>query len=120
MPQETLRYVTTNLFTGKASDFGGWAGLTPNHTNLIFHQLVLVSSGVLATGIYAIRIGVFDGIDQLENTADTTKTLDMTNRNSALAFFTGAIRGVQLLVDTAFAAGETISCVLTSSSEQIR
>lgn len=52
---DQLNYVTTNLFTGKASDFGAWSGVTPAHTNLQHHQIMIVSSGVLTTGQYKVR-----------------------------------------------------------------
>ena len=51
---QVLSYVTTNLFTGKASDFGAWSGLVTAHKNMIYHQLILVSSGVLAAGAYNV------------------------------------------------------------------
>jgi len=114
---ERLNYVTSNLFEGKASDFGAWSGLTKAHTNMVYHQLVLVSSGALAVGKYKVRIAVFDGDDQLEYTAYTGVDLEFDNSQSAVANFSGMIRGVHLEVDTALSASETISCVLSSSME---
>jgi len=112
---QALNYVTTNLFTGEASDFGAWAGLLPAHKNMIYHQLVLVSSGVLAAGVYGIRIAAFEGDSQLENTAATGVDLNIVGKDSDIAVFAGAIRGVHLEVTQALSGGETISCVLNSS-----
>jgi hypothetical protein len=112
---QALNYVTTNLFEGKASDFGAWAAIIPAHKNMIYHQLVLVSSGVLAAGAYNVRIAAYEGENQLEATADTGVDLDITGANSAIAVFTGAVRGVHLEVSTPLTGGETISCVLNSA-----
>jgi hypothetical protein len=111
-----LNYVTTNLFEMQASDMGKWSGITPAHTNLIYHHIMLVSSGVLAAGVYNVRIAVHEGENNLEATVDTGVTLTITGKNSAMAVFTGAIRGVSLVDSTPLTAGETISCVLTSGS----
>lgn len=114
--KQDLNYVTSNLFEGRASDFGSWSGLTPSHDNLMFHQLILVSSGVLAAGKYTVRIVSFEGVDQLEATVDTGFVLDMTGVNSYVLPFRGAIKGIHLEVDTNLSAGETISCVLSSAA----
>jgi len=112
---QALNYVTTNLFEGKASDFGAWSGLLPAHKNMIYHQLVLVSSDVLVAGAYSIRIAVFEGEDQLEATADTGVDLDIAGKNSDIAVFAGAIRGLHLEVSVALSGSETVSCVLNSA-----
>jgi hypothetical protein len=117
MPEDNrLNYVTTDLFRGLASDYGSWSGKTPEHTNLIYHQIILVSSGVLAAGVYNVRMSVYEGQTDLEATVDTGVDLTMTGKNSALAAFTGAIRGVHLEASTPLSGGEKISCVLTSST----
>ena len=116
LSQQALNYITTNLFEGKASDFGAWSGVTPAHTNLIYHQIILVASGGLAAGVYNVRMSVHEGESDLEATVDTGADLIMTGKNSAIAVFTGAIRGVHLEVSTPLSGGETISCVLTSST----
>jgi len=113
LPRINATKVSTLLFNGKASDFGGFSKLLSDHRDLLNHQVVLVSSGVLAAGKYKVRF-VPDDDAALEATVDTTKLLDMTSANSAMAVFTGVIRGIHLEVDTGFTTGETISAVISS------
>jgi len=111
-----FNYMTTNLFVRRPSDMGQWSGPTPQHTNLIYHQIMLVASGNLVAGEYNVRMSVHEGETELEATVDTGVKLTMTGKNSAMAVFIGAIRGVSLEVATPLSAGSTISCVLSSST----
>ncbi len=115
MPDQPANYITTDLFRGRASNAGAWAGETPEHTNMIYHQIMLVASGDLAAGVYHVCMSVYEGDVDLEATVDTGAKLTIAGGNSALAAFTGAIRGVHLKVGTALSSGQTISCVLTSA-----
>jgi hypothetical protein len=112
--QQARNYITTNLFAGKASDFGAFSVKTPSHENMQYHQIVMVASGGI-TGAYKVRFAVFEGENQLEYTANTGKLLAFTGGKSSIAQFEGSIRGIHLEVSTAFSSGETVSCVLSSS-----
>jgi len=117
--QDRLNYVVSELFNGLDSDVGAFSKLTPRHDNMVNHHIAIVSSGALAAGEYSVRITAYAGGSDLPVTADTGKSLVITGKNSAQAFFTGIIRGISLAVTTPLSAGETISCVLTSSSAQL-
>jgi len=111
--KEYIRRVSTLLFTGKASDFGAFSRVLLAHRNLVNHQITISSSGVLAAGVYALRI-VPEEDDTLESSVDTGEILDIAGNDSAIAIFSGVLRGIHLEVLTPLSGGETISVVLSS------
>ena len=113
MPRERIRKVSTLLFQGKASDMGDWSGIAIEHRNAGNHQLTLSCSGVLAAGTYRVRIIPNDDT-VVEASIDTGEVLDMTGANSAIANFSGVIKGIHLDESVALSGGETISLVLSS------
>ena len=84
---------------------------------MIYHQIVLVSSAVLAAGIYNVRI-VPDTTEALESTIDIGKELDISGQNSAVIQFTGVIKGVHLDATSVLTSGATISVIMSSSVER--
>lgn len=113
---QALNYVTTNLFEGRASNAGSFAMRTPAHTNMQYHQIIMVASAGLATGAYKVRFMASSGENQLEYTAYTGKILLFTGGRSAIAHFSGQLTGIHLELSSAFPAGQTVSCVLSSST----
>jgi hypothetical protein len=112
--EQFIRKQTTLLFQGKASDFGAFSKSLARHTDLVNHQVMIVSSGVLAAGEYAVRFIPADPDTTLESTVKTDETLVMAAKDSAIATFVGMIDGIHLEVLTPLSAGETISAVITS------
>jgi len=113
LPREHIRKVSTLLFHGRLSDFGGWSGLTPDHKNSVNHQLTLSCSGVLAAGSYSVRI-IPDDDSTLESSVDVGEDLDMVGQNSAIAIFSGVLKGIHIKPTVPLSGGETISLVLSS------
>ena len=114
MPKEAyIKKVSTLLFKGKASDFGGYSRILLNHREMVNHQVYIVSSGVLAAGEYKVRF-VPDQDKVVESSVDTGETLTMTAKDSAYARFVGMLKGIELEVATPLSGGETISVVMSS------
>ena len=114
MPNKNyIKKVSTLLFQGKASDFGAYSRELLDHREMVNHQVYIVASGSLASGIYKVRF-IPDEDTVVESTVDTGEVLDMTAKDSAYCRFVGMLKGIHLEVDTAFAAGDTISVVVSS------
>jgi hypothetical protein len=111
--QEFVRKETTLLFQGKASDFGEFSKILLRHRELVNHQVMIVSSGILAAGAYKVRF-IPANDETVESSIDSGEVLTITAKDSAYATFVGMIKGIHLEVDTPLSGGETISAVITS------
>lgn len=113
MPREYIRKVSTLLFKGKPSDFGGWSSIAMDHRGAVNHQLTLHCSGALAAGSYRVRL-IPDNETSVEASVDTGQVLDMTGVNSAIATFSGVLKGIHIEPAVPLSGGQTISLVLSS------
>lgn len=114
--KEQFRKVSTTVLKNAQSDVGDWSGLLPNHRNMTSHQIVIVSSGVLAAGEYQVRIIPDTSTKKVRNSIPVSKVISLAGKNSGLINFTGVIKGIHLRAAVLPSAGETISVVVSSYS----
>lgn len=113
----TQTYLSSQILDSQASNYGSFAATPDKHNGLLYHQLSLASSGLLAAGAYSVRL-IPDVDEVLETSVDIDVTLDVTGANSAYVQFDGVMKGVDLQVATPLTGGEVISIILSSATEQ--
>ena len=119
MPREDgFRKVSTTVLRSVRSDYGDWAGRLRSHTNLTNHQIVIVASGVLDQGLYAVEI--LPDTENVSNAVDTGKTISLEGKDSAIVTFSGVIAGLKLRAIERGTPGFTISVVISSYARNRR
>lgn len=112
MPKEGFRKVSTTILRNVNSDHDGWSGALEGHKNLTNHQIAVVCSGVLSTGIFGIEI--FPDTENVTNSVDVGKVIDLRGKDSSYVTFSGILRGLRLRMDERADAGLTMSIIVSS------
>lgn len=123
--EERFDYISTTIFEDKLSEkLTNFSLPAPNHLNMAYHQLMIISDGPVGTGEWEIR-AVPDSDEALESTVYLGKNLsfpvDPDTGSPAVSYiqwFGGIFKGLHLKSVVAPEAGHRITAVLSSSIER--
>lgn len=116
---EKSRYDYVSSELSNASLVTGFAALgkeTPNHTNMAYHQLFMMSDQPL-TDTFELRI--IPDADEINGSVALDKTIDFAGTTSATVYFGGIFRGIHLVSTAEFPSTNIpLKIVMSSSVER--
>lgn len=114
--KERLDYVSTDLGTMQNAQ-QNFSKNVSNHSNMIYHQLV-VTSNEQTSDAYKVRFIPDTEGEVLEASVDTGRLLQFDNNNSAIVRFGGVIKGIHLEAEGAVLNSGEFRVVLSSAVER--
>jgi hypothetical protein len=113
---DTLEYFSSLTGNGLVGGFVSHSQSLAGHSNLVYHQLSLMSD-IPITDQYKVRI-IPDTDDSLETSVDTGFIVDFGGTKSAIVYFGAVLRGLHLEAISVTPSGAEVNVVLSSSIER--
>lgn len=113
--QSRLDYVSSEFRTFKTG-VTDYATSAPNHTNLVYHQILLMSDDPI-DDVYRVRL-IPESESALETSVDLDVELDFGGTQSAMGYFGGVLTGVVLQRQDGTSANVDVRVVMSSTVER--
>lgn len=122
--EEQFDYVSTTIFEDRASNtLTNFSLPTPNHLNMVYHQLMIISDGPVAAGEWELRV-IPDADEDLETSVYLDENVQFLadpsggDGSSYIGWFGGVFKGLHLKSVVAPEAGHLFTAILSSSVER--